>query len=258
MNGDMVNRGPNNPAVLELLLERGYVLTLGNHDDLMLKWVRRDEDVPEEWFGHPLWEGTGWCAHQLEAAGLLPHLEKLPMFHRVEVQDAPVLLISHGSPRHYREGYGRFLKDEDISDIVHSYPADVLIGSHTHQPLKRRWRNYLVLNTGAVGTPFNGDPRAQYLVLKFAAGRWTAEFRAVAYDHAGALKAFSESGFVPQGKLGAEVFREELRYARAFFTPFWLWTENMNLPRTEKTWAEYRQTHGERFRAEPEPKGRSG
>ena len=39
VNGDLVNRGPSNAAVLERILELNpSAVTLGNHDDLMRKW----------------------------------------------------------------------------------------------------------------------------------------------------------------------------------------------------------------------------
>jgi hypothetical protein len=63
------------------------------------------------------------------------------------------------------------------------HPTDVLVGSHTHQPMERRWGRTLVVNSGAVGSPFNGDGRAQYLWLTLGRGGVAeAEFRRVAYD----------------------------------------------------------------------------
>jgi predicted phosphodiesterase len=51
VNGDLVNRGPSNVAVVERILNLGCAraLTLGNHDDLMRKWVERAPDIPAFW-----------------------------------------------------------------------------------------------------------------------------------------------------------------------------------------------------------------
>src|SRR5262245_24170272 len=84
VNGDLVNRGPHNAAVMERLTGRGYILTLGNHDDLMLKWVAHDPDIPSEWYGDPFWKGTEWSVLQLVEQGWLDALRGLPMTHRVE------------------------------------------------------------------------------------------------------------------------------------------------------------------------------
>src|SRR5690606_6250349 len=107
VNGDLANRGPDTLAVLERMrgtLERDA--TLGNHDDLMLMWYGRRGNRAEPWFEDPFGGTVGWSAEQLEPTGLLDDIEALPMTLTVEQADAQRLLISHGSPRHYREGYG--------------------------------------------------------------------------------------------------------------------------------------------------------
>ena len=247
VNGDMVNRGPNGVAVMERLQEEGVELLLGNHDDLMRKWTERDADLPQDWFESPFWRATAWAAEQLDEAGWIDEIRKLPMTRRVDIPGLPSVLISHGSPRHYREGYSKYLPDESLSEILQMHPADVLLGSHTHQPLDRHWGKSRILNTGAVGAPFNGDARAQYLILRGEDGSWTPDFRQVGYDRGAALRAFETSGLLTEGALSAELFYLELKHARSFLTPFWMWTEERGLEQTQATWTAYREVHPERF-----------
>jgi diadenosine tetraphosphatase ApaH/serine/threonine PP2A family protein phosphatase len=59
----------------------------------------------------------------------------------------------------------------------------VLVYAHIHQG----WVGTLpdgglVVNTGSVGFPFDGDPRASYAVLVRGPAGWSAELRRVAYD----------------------------------------------------------------------------
>lgn len=248
VNGDVVNRGPANVGAMRLLGERVAIGTLGNHDDLMRMWVERDAELPGEWFDDPFWASAGWAARRLEEAGLIEVIRQLPMTVRLALAGAPSLLISHGSPRHYREGYGKFLTDEAISEITQMHPADVLVGSHTHRPMQRRWGHFLVLNTGAVGSPFNGDPRAQYLVLTLEDGAWTPQFRRVPYDREAALRAFEESGYMDEGGLSARIFLEELRNARSYLVPFLMWCEEQGRPHGEAAWREFQQRFEQRFR----------
>lgn len=246
VNGDMVNRGPNNPAVMACLAQTEATMTLGNHDDLMTKWVDRDPDLPLSFFEDPFWEGIGWCARQLQRAGWVDAFRRLPMTYCVDQVGAPSVLISHGSPRHYREGYGSFLSDEDFSEITEMHPADILVGSHTHRPMERTWGRYRILNTGAVGFPFNGDPRAQYLVLTLRGGGWRADFRFVDYDRKGALKAFQELAYLEEGGLSATIFFEEMLYARSLLVPFLMWCEEWRRPRTEESWVRFKASLPER------------
>ncbi|MDQ4077723.1 MAG: metallophosphoesterase [Chloroflexota bacterium] len=247
VNGDLVNRGPNNVAVMERIMPLADQLILGNHDDLVRKWVDRDPDLPEEWFDDPFWKGTEWTVEQLAEAGWIDALRDIPMTHKVTLPDTPRLIISHGSPRHYREGYGNFLRDEQISEIVQMYPYDILIGSHTHRQMVRRWGTHVLLNTGAVGAPFNRDPRAQYLLIMLRDHKWEWEFHAVEYDREAALDAFQEMDYLAEGGLSAHIFWEELLYARAIYAPYWMWAETREKPMNWRTWQEFRDEYGEHF-----------
>lgn len=248
VNGDLANRGPDTVAVFERTAAAlPGDATLGNHDDLMLMWFGRRGDRSEPWFDDPFWGTVGWSAVRLEAAGFIDAIERLPMTLTVHEEGTPKLLISHGSPRHYREGYGAELSAETISEITEAHPADVLVGSHTHRPFLTSWGRFTVINTGAVGAPFNGDPRAHYLILELAGGEWVPEFRRVPYDRARALAAYERTGMLEKGGLSAAIFREELRHARSFIVPFLMWCEEEKLERSQEIWSEYRRMRASRF-----------
>lgn len=251
VNGDLVNRGPSNVGVVERVfgLRTISAVTLGNHDDLMRKWVDRDPDIPGLWFEDAFWHGMAWPAWQLAAAGYIDVLRDLPMTYLSEQPGLPKLLFSHGSPRHYREGYAAYLDDRTFDEIAATYPADVFIGSHTHRPYARRSGRYQMLNTGAVGAPFNGDPRAQYLLLHPQGGLWQPEFRAVPYDQAAALRAFETSGYLEEGGLSARIFYDELRLARPLYMGFWEWAEAHERPKDWASWDAFKGRHAERFQA---------
>jgi putative phosphoesterase len=247
VNGDIVNRGPNNVAVMKMLESYDATLLLGNHDDLICKWVDRSADLPAEWFEDPFWKATAWTARQLAESDLIAPLRDLPMTYAIELDNAPTLLFSHGSPRHYREGYGPFLESERLEEIVQLYPADILIGSHTHRPYHLAAGKHVILNTGAVGAPFNRDARAQYLILELDRGSWRWAFHAVAYDHAGALAAFEETGFLEEGDLSAFIFWEELRFARPIYAPYWHWAESERRPMNWESWQLFREQYADLF-----------
>lgn len=251
VNGDLVNRGPNNAAVMERVMNepRLEAITLGNHDDLMRMWSARDASLPALWSEDPFWYGMAWPARQLEAAGWIGALANLPMTYTVAPPgpDGGTLLLSHGSPRHYREGYGPYLADAAFAEITAAYPADIYIGSHTHRPAERRLGRYLMLNTGAVGTPFNGDPRAQYLLMHPTPEGWRHEFRAVPYDQRSALRAFKTSGYLEEGGLSAHIFYEELRLSRPLYMGFWTWTEEEARPKDWPSWEAFRARYAEKF-----------
>jgi predicted phosphodiesterase len=247
VNGDHVNRGPQGAEVMSLIAGLDADLTLGNHDDLVRRIAEADPTLPGDFRRRPFWAANRWCALQLADGGHVAAIASLAMTVRIELPGAPSVLVSHGSPRHLREGYSRLMPDEVLSEIVEEHRADVLVGSHTHRPLARRWGPVAVYNTGAVGSPFNGDHRAQYLLLTLEGGTWVPEFRRVAYDVDAALAAYHGSGYLDGGGLLARLFYDEVRDARSYLVPFQMWTAERGLELGESTWEIYRREAAERF-----------
>lgn len=248
VNGDLANRGPDTGAVYDRLAAHLGSATLGNHDDLMLIATGRRVPADTQWLADPFWGTVAWSAAQLVPGGYLDIIESLPMTIKLAEKDAPSLLFSHGSPRHYREGYGADLTNEVISEITETHPADVLIGSHTHRPHLVHWGRYTVINTGAVGCPFNGDARAHYLILTLVDGQWIPDFRRVPYDLGEALARVRSSGMLEETGLSATIFYEELKHASSFLVPFLMWCETDKRDKTAANWREYQERFAVRFR----------
>lgn len=123
-----------------------------------------------------------------------------------------------------------------------SAKAEVLVASHIHRQADARFGAIRVVNTGAVGSPADGDPRAQYLLLTASPIGWQVDLRRVAYDRSSVLERFRTSGLLKTG-LSAEIFRDEVQTARSLYTPYWLWTEDNHLPRNPVTWAQFLNLH---------------
>lgn len=239
VNGDVVNRGPDSVEVLQTLLERDDVtFTLGNHDDLLRLWQVRSPVLPADWFGDSFWGATEWSMEKLDAAGLLHVPESWPMTERLSAAHLPDVLLAHGTPEHYRESLSDRSKPERVAEIAERHGAGVLIASHIHRQADAQFGDVRVLNTGAVGSPADGDPRAQYLLLEAGERGWQVELRRVAYDRSGVLARFASSGLLSRG-LSAEIFRDEVVTARSLYTPYWTWTEEHGYARNEQTWREF-------------------
>ncbi|THF88126.1 metallophosphoesterase family protein [Deinococcus sp. KSM4-11] len=239
VNGDVVNRGPDSVEVMtRLLAEPGVRFTLGNHDDLLRLWQTRSATLPADWFDDPFWGATAWSTEQLDRAGLLHVPQDWPHTLVLDEPGLPRVLIAHGTSEHYREGLSERTRPERVTALRQAADGsvyDVLIGSHIHRPAHSTTAGAVVMNTGAVGFPANGDPRAQYLLLTATLTGWDAEFRAVPYDRSGVIGRFQTSGLLGTG-LSATIFLEELLSARSLYTPYWEWTEVGSLQRTPETW----------------------
>lgn len=234
--GDLVGRGPRGSAVVRRVAGLGWRCVRGNHEDYLLDL--RAGRTPHGWRGDPAWAGARWMAEELSAddaaflAALPPAL--------VAARSGDVRVV-HGTPASNREGIGPWTSDEDLARIVAAVEEPVLVCAHTHRPLARRIGRSLVVNTGSVGLPFNGDWRAQYVVLDggdggSARGRpigadgWRVEHRTVEYDRAAMRRIYRESGFLAAGGVTSALLALELETARSVLVPYLVWAEKREEP----------------------------
>ena len=56
--------------------------------------------------------------------------------------------------------------------------AEIVVYCHIHRPFIRKVGSMTVCNTGSVGSPYDGDPRASYLLIEDG----NPAIRRVAYD----------------------------------------------------------------------------
>jgi len=72
--------------------------------------------------------------------------------------------------------------------------GDAIAFGHTHKPWHRVVDGIHFINTGSVGRPKDGDPRAGYVRFEFGADAPRVEFRRVAYDVEAAVAALGSAG----------------------------------------------------------------
>ena len=76
--------------------------------------------------------------------------------------------------------------------------GDVVAFGHTHKPWHRVVAGVHYVNTGSVGRPKDGDPRAGYVLLDVDASGVVVEFVRVSYDVERAARAILESSLPPE------------------------------------------------------------
>ena len=112
-------------------------------------------------------------------------LRTLPREIRLEVEGRRVLLC-HGSPASTTE----YLFETRSEAYLRKFTAggrddahaDIIVFGHTHVPYHRIVDGVLFVNTGSVGRPKDGDPRAGYCVLTIDGDSVTTEQIRLPYD----------------------------------------------------------------------------
>lgn len=234
VNGDILNRGPQSIACLHAVRATGWQVIYGNHEDYAMK--RQGPDIPAEW-AVPFFDPFQEVADALTDEEVR-HIQALPRFMVVDVPGLPALHIVHGSPLALNDGIGPWLTEDELLARAAEVPQPVMVGAHTHRPFEQRVADRRLMNCSAVGVPYNGDPRAQYLVLTGSAGEWDADFRAVPYDRERVYAAYEAQGALRH--VVNQIFKYELETATFHFGSYNEFCEVRGLERdSEATFAAY-------------------
>jgi predicted phosphodiesterase/HD superfamily phosphodiesterase len=184
--GDAVGYGPHPNEVLRLLRRAHAVSVLGNVDRKILELghasdpaptVRDDASAIKRWT-------RAWSLSRLTDKARAALADR-PIRRRL-TRDGHTFLLVHGSPESDRD----YLSPLTPSDVLRRWAAwardqglsGILCG-HAHQPLARQVDGIWFINSGSVGRPDDGDPRAAYAILE-TNGRIRVRHLRVAYDTA--------------------------------------------------------------------------
>lgn len=180
--GDLVGYGAFPNETTALIRARGIPTIMGNYDD-GVGFDRDDcgcayKDQDEEARGQRSLFWTRQVMTEENKAYLRTLLPEI----RFEVASRRFRLL-HGSPRRMNEYLFEDRDERSLERIAQTASCDVLVFGHTHKPWHREIGGVLFVNTGSVGKPKDGDPRACWVLLTVENdGTVTIDTRRVNYD----------------------------------------------------------------------------
>lgn len=198
--GDLVGYSPWPNEVVRLLRERAIPGVAGNYDSTTATGYAhcgcKYEDARQEKLAQLSYAWTR--AHVSEDTkrflGSLPfRLDIRPLGGHAA---GPRLILVHGNPVLNTVYWTEDRSDSfclQMAGTVSAKPGDVIAFGHTHRPWHREVEGIHFVNTGSVGRPRDGDPRAGYALVTFVAGSAAVEFVRVAYDVERAMAAVRAS-----------------------------------------------------------------
>ena len=211
--GDVINRGPNSAKCWDFVRQRqcdsGWQLVLGNHEEYII--AQSKPDAVRVGVQFDLHRPSFWVYEQLGYD--VSAIETLPFKLELATPDCAVIRITHASMLGTRDGIYRFTTNDDLPARIGEPMPSLFVVGHTHQPLVRSLGDTLVVNAGAVGMPFDGDPRLSYAQLTWLQGCWHSEIIRLDYDHAQAERDFTETGFLDGGGPLTRIMLRELQVA---------------------------------------------
>ncbi len=183
--GDFVGYGPFPDEVVRLfrtaqrLQNEDMLNIVGNYDLKVLdfkqkktKW--RKKKHPQKYLAFK------WTYENLSKKSC-KYLRFLSQEIRIKIKGYRILL-THGSPASNSEHLTPQTPDERLHELSKIAKTDIVICGHSHQPFARQVNDVWFINTGSVGRPDDGDPRAGYAVLEIKSDQVQVQHHRVAYD----------------------------------------------------------------------------
>jgi predicted phosphodiesterase len=200
--GDLVGYAAFPDAVVERLEAHAILGIAGNYDFNVATGHRHGTDPAGIAPPDPLHDaGFEWtCAHT--SALTKRRLAALPF--RLDLRPlgghgaGPTLTLVHSTP----ESNLVYVTEDRPDDFLRAMavraglrPGDAIAFGHTHKPWTRSVDGIRFVNTGSVGRPKDGDPRAGYVTIEFRTdGPPAVEIVRVAYDVDAARSALVQAG----------------------------------------------------------------
>lgn len=188
--GDLVLGGCQPVEVIDAVRELGWPGIVGNTDELL--WHPEEHAVQERRAPKlgglltVLFDHWAPATRALLGERRLDWLRALPTDYRTEY-----LAVVHASPGDLWRAPSPDAADDELQQTYRACDARITVYGHIHRPFVRRLPTAMIANSGAVGSPFDGDPRASYLLLDD--GR--AQVVRVQYDIAREARLLMRSGY---------------------------------------------------------------
>ncbi len=212
--GDLVGYQAHPNEVIARLSERGITGVSGNYDSTVAHHYKHcgcRADTPEqEALAHEsfAWTVANVTAASRSALAALPfRLELKPLGGHVS---GPTVHLMHATPMNNLVYVTEDRTDDFLRKMGEQSAAkagDLVAFGHTHKPWQRKVDGVLFVNTGSVGRPKDGDPRAGWTLLSLSEQGLSAEQQRVTYDVEGACAAIKAAGL-------PKAFAETLRTGR--------------------------------------------
>ncbi len=178
--GDFVGYGAFPDEVVRLLRKRDDVLSIVGNYDLKVLRFKKKKDKWRKTKQPEKYRAFEWAYENLSKKSR-KYLRFLSQELRLKVKGRRILL-THGSPASDEEPITADTTEKRLSDLAHEAKADIIISGHAHQALVRKVDDVWFINTGSVGRPDDGDPRACYAILEINSDQIEVNHYRVAYD----------------------------------------------------------------------------
>jgi putative phosphoesterase len=162
--GDLPYGGCNPAEVIDLIRQEGWAGVVGNTDEMLWTDAGRaalEASAPKlKPLFRILFELCGPATRRMIGETRLEWLRRLP----AELRHEDMVLL-HASPGNVWRSPMDTADDAELESTYKNLNARIVVYCHIHRPFIRQVGEMTVCNSGSVGSPYDGDPRASYLLI---------------------------------------------------------------------------------------------
>lgn len=155
--GDIIGYGPSPNKCIKLIEKNNVKCVSGNHDSAVLK------PSQTSWFNRTASKAVNWTREKISEENK-QFLENIPIKRTKENS-----YFVHGSPTNELHEYLHPEKTSDykIKNLFRHLPENIEIISvgHTHIPGKKQTNGKMLINSGSIGQPRDGNKKSSYGIL---------------------------------------------------------------------------------------------
>jgi predicted phosphodiesterase len=188
--GDLAGNGSRPAEVIDRIRDLKWPGVMGNTDEMLWRPERLSDLAARVPQLAPLMKMIGEMADACTAAigaARIAWLQQLPV-----QWSGHGLTVLHASPGNLWQAPAANAPDDELMRTYAPLPTPRVVYGHIHVPYVRTLNELTVANSGSVGLPYDGDPRAGYLVVDDG----QIHVRRVEYDIAQEVAALA-AGNVP-------------------------------------------------------------
>jgi predicted phosphodiesterase len=198
--GDLADFGSGPAEIVDAIRDLGWQGVLGNTDEMLFMPDSLHELSTRLRGQHALLSAIEEMAERARDALGEERLAWLGTLPRIQTH-GPLALV-HASPESLWRAPTPEADDAELESTYGPLGRTTVVYAHVHRPFVREVSGMVVVNTGSVGLPYDGDPRAAYLLLDGS----EPAIRRVEYDVEGEINALSKCG-VPRADWVARILR---------------------------------------------------
>lgn len=194
--GDTASIGPQPLQVLNILKKSECLCIMGNHDKALLNPDKALElKIPEH-----LVPTLEWSLKEIAAEGLA-YLRSFRKTITVRINHELSILCYHGSPESCADEIRSTTAESELETFFAVAKEKICAGGHTHQQMRRDFKDTIIINPGSVGTVFKSPPGeairlqpwAEYAIVDATRHAIDIEMHQVHFDPGKAIEGIRQS-----------------------------------------------------------------